>query len=268
MYFYSLSSHSHQHLDSFSLSLHRIAVLCYFGVVGPLLALRVWRTLDDARAAKTLPVPAPPRYPTPDQTVVAAVIHIKVVIALSTHAFAWAESNPFSAKVCLVSSTTAGEVPSLVVVDLVGELNESPGEGWFGNRIGYSVNNPSRSSCKNVLYLLIVVGVTVAEGNFGLKYLLQVLGSSKVRYLITNAEITRATSLPKMIVATVQGSIPERAREITIVVTKALSAAGSAMLPKTVYFPVLRAIQPSRRSVIEAMNSRVQAGTKLCVATR
>ncbi len=58
------------------------------------------------------------------------------------------------------------------------------------------------------------------------------------------------------------------AREMTMVVTSALSAAGSAMEPNTVYLPVRRASQPSRRSVSEAMKRSDTAGTKWCVATR
>ena len=81
-------------------------------------------------------------------------------------------------------------------------------------------------------------------------------------------EMTSATSLPRIIVAIVQGSIPDMAKEITIVVTNALSAAGSAIEPKTVYFPVRLAIHPSSKSVILAIKRRVTAGTKWCVATR
>lgn len=119
-----------------------------------------------------------------------------------------------------------------------------------------------------MLYLLICVGVTVALGSLGFQYLDQVFGSSNVLYRITKAEMTSATSLPRMMVAMDHGSRPDMAREMTIVVTRALSAAGSAMEPKTVYFPVRRAIQPSRRSVMEAIKRSEQAGMKEWVATR
>lgn len=43
------------------------------------------------------------------------------------------------------------------------------GGGCSGKRMGYKVKHPSSKSCRNVLYLLIVVGVTLALGRRGLK---------------------------------------------------------------------------------------------------
>jgi hypothetical protein len=49
--------------------------------------------------------------------------------------------------------------------------------------IGERVVSPISASCKNVLYLLIVVGFTSAEGREKSQYLVKVLGGGKEIHL-------------------------------------------------------------------------------------
>ncbi len=131
------------------------------------------------------------------------MIHIRLVIDLSIHSFARSLSNPFCASFSLASCTalTSPLDPSTLFVS---EEKVRRAILDRGTRWGRESTRPAAEAVGKCLYLLICVGVTVALGNFGLKYRLRVLGSSNVRYLIMKALMTSATSRPKMIVAIVQ----------------------------------------------------------------
>jgi len=72
--------------------------------------------------------------------------------------------------------------------------------------MGLIVVNPTRISWRNVLYLLIWVGVTCADGNEKSQNRPNVLGSGKDWYRKYRAESDRSTSLPMMTAARGKGN--------------------------------------------------------------
>lgn len=79
-------------------------------------------------------MPAPPRYPAPDQSVVATTIHMRAVMDLSIHAFVSVEkTGSVSLDIETATLSSAEGFPAALVCVLV---KDSVGEGWLGKRMG------------------------------------------------------------------------------------------------------------------------------------